>query len=584
MVGVGEGGGGSALATRIALYLSTIFLGAGLMSLPIQAAKIGGGLLFLMLMISGAISIFFYIRVATRLVGEDADSGGGEAIGRIVSLAGGGLWAPLLALSGVGIYVIGASYSYAGYGSGALLAIADEFDPGLDGAWPATVLGLVLAGLHFQLPERMVISRRLSVLMAIWSVGLGLIVLDGGDTYRTVMSLSTFVVGTLVIILSGARQAPARHEEARDADDEPTTLEAPHQTAVTGLLIQLVLMGVLLVIAFAVVAHGSRHFSWTSMLPDGPLGLSDFIKPIDTIAFALVGTGLVVMNSYRPMAEAAYRKKVVVRALVVVLSALSIWLLASTVIFGHTALADLDEEDLNTSVGMAVELAPNGGPAAVAMTVIGSLVTLIAVSGATCGFNSSLVSEAIGTVGAFRPGRGKLRKRSSEVVVAALVAASACAAGFATSSGNVLSSVIAVAGIAGGGVVLFILPMLAVGEDGKRKIWAVAAGLTGVVCAGFAYVVVHHEVHGVFLGIVMGVASLPAALTIPAAWGVARFVPAPPATVRPEGVRVYVTRQTPGAAQAPEHLIFPLLVNPDQAVFEQARAERKEGGDSTTTA
>lgn len=443
----------------IAQYLATLILGAGLFLLPLEAAHVGMVPVLLMLAVILWPCIKLYERVAALMVRRDHGSaGGGEALGRAVVEAGGGAAGTVLALIGITVYVTGAAIVYNRLGVPGLETLAalaaDERAMGVGMA--VALVGCI--ALMRTVPRRMVVARRLLWVTIVWGAGVAVIAVLGGDPIVTQgIALAVFAIGCVVVNRTAG--------PAEIAEQEPGSLTADHKSSIVGLRLQFVLMIVMALIAVAIVVMSSRlRLRWDAVWVADDFKLSHLLGPAAVVLFAHVGTGMSNVANYSAMGSSKFRRSVVRRSLWLVTAVLVAWLAPMVLLFGHEGLAQLVEDKTNSAMGITPLLASEAAAWANVLAILGSLATLIAVTNANAGFITSLSREIIGATVELRPQARRLP--SEDRLTLALVVLLTLAAGGAIASGDTLSPMLHIAGITGGGVLVFTLPLLA--EDRER--------------------------------------------------------------------------------------------------------------------
>ena len=524
----GTDGRGTPSPPSIALgiFLATLFLGAGVFNLPLEAQTVGLVPLLCMLAVVWLICLPLYLRVANLLgrPGQDVPSGGGDALGQAVAAAGARGAGSILAWLGVLVYVTCAALTYTTLGQESLEKLAQQVLRSSVG-WFA--LGVAVAApLAFLcvLPAKAVVWRRLARLSVVWAVGVALVALVNsvhpswsnnrghGNWLTVVAALITFVAGCIV-----ASRAASTDEATKQA---PGALEPGHKTAIVALKLQVGMMLVLVLVAlWAVLSHGGHGVSTSALWPSKGFRLSALAGPAGVVLFALCATGVINVAGYPGMAEARFRRSVVVRALIVVGVVLVAWMIPAVLFIGHTGLRQLSQANTNTAIGLA-RVAAHGSVAATVLAVGGALATLIAVTNANTGFVSSLARESIGAGKALRPTFPLPGERA--LTVAGMVLA-AIAAAANLGGGASLSALLRIGGIIGGGIIVIVLPVLAEHRPRRRPLCAVAAVAVAVGLGVWAMrVAVSSHVSALLTPVALIVAWLPAVATLFAALGVFR--------------------------------------------------------------
>ena len=228
-------------------------------------------------------------------------------------------------------------------------------------------------------------------------------------------------------------------------------------------------MGVLLIIVFLGAAAGAAIPFSSPTLWRMP-SFAEFVRVVGVLLFAQVGTGWNNFARYPAMWVPAFRRRVVDRAMWVVLAVQVGWLVPVLWIVPTASLRDADAAHSQSAAALA-EVARGALPAAVATTLalLAAVVVLLGVTSACAGFVESLATETSNTWLALagRPGPARLEQ--------AFLGVAAVGAAVLVVTGASVSAVLAVAGIAGGGIIIFVQPMLAGGHRRSQPGWRRAA-------------------------------------------------------------------------------------------------------------
>lgn len=226
------------------------------------------------------------------------------------------------------------------------------------------------------------------------------------------------------------------------------------------------------------------------------------------------------------MANSAYRRSAVRGALTVVTVALVAWLVPMSLVFGHGGLDQFDADKTNTAMGITT-VASDGSAWALALAVLGSFVTLIAVTNANAGFITSLSRETRGAILELRPAARRVPRENALTVT--LVGVLSAAAGGAIAAGDSLATMVYIAGFTGGGVIIFIAPLLAEhGDRAARVRWSIVASLVALACgAGVTHLALDGELSAAATAVMIAVGWSPLLPTVLAARGVIRHGAAP---------------------------------------------------------
>ena len=551
--GTAERRQGDALLRDLVMYLATLFLGASIFLMPIESAKIGMLPLVALLVVILPPCIWLYSRVATLSVSRDPSaSGSGDALGRSLVAAGAGRAGTLLSLIGIGVYVVAAAVTYNRLGVAGLETLSAEAT-----SHHAIIAGLVVAlGVALLLVKpvarRSPVAHRLLRVSIVWFAGaLLLVAVGGGKTVTTIIALLMFAGGCVVVAIT---------PDIADDGEGPETLTSGHRACVVGIWTQFALMlGLAALAIFVVATTPVSSFHWDVVWVAKDFSASALIGPIAMVLFAHVGTGSSNIAAYSAMSSGEFRRSAVRRALTVVTIALVAWLVPMAVLFGHAGLAQLDAGKTNTAMGVAT-LAANGSTWAVLLALLGSFVTLIAVTNANAGFITSLAREIKGATQEFRP---SIRRLPSEnVLTLSLVGLLSAAAGGAVAAGDSLTTMVYIAGFTGGGVIIFIAPLLAEHGDRAARIrWSVLAILIATACgAGVSYLAFTSELSTDAALVMTTVGWLPFLPTVFSARGVIGNGPAP--GTQPAGLPLPVRPNAPTGVSVTAMSTNPREVSP----------------------
>lgn len=504
-----------ALLRDLVMYLATLFLGASIFLMPIESARIGMLPLVALLVVILPPCIWLYSRVATLSVSRDPSaSGSGDALGRSLVAAGAGRAGTLLSLIGIGVYVVAAAITYNRLGVAGLETLSAEA-----ASHDAITAGLVVAlGVALLLVKpvarRSAVAHRLLRVSIVWFAGaLLLVAVGGGTTVTTIVALLMFAAGCVVV----ATTPDLAHDDA-----DTKTLAPGHSASVVGLWMQFILMIALAALAIVVVATApDSSFHWDVVWVADDFSASALVGPIAMVLFAHVGTGSSNIAAYSAMSSGDFRRAAVRLALTVVTIALVAWLIPMTFLFGHAGLAQLDTDKTNTAMGVAT-LATDGSTWAILLALLGSFVTLIAVTNANAGFITSLAREIKGATQELRPSVRRLPSENALTLI--LVAALSAAAGGAVAAGDSLATMVYIAGFTGGGVIIFVAPLLAEHGDRAARIrWSALAILIAIACgAGVSYLAFTSELSTGATIVMTTIGWLPFVPTVFAAIGVIR--------------------------------------------------------------
>jgi hypothetical protein len=450
--------GSDRFAGQLGRVASTLILGGGVFAMPLVAPLVGL-IPFIVVLITvwAVLKYVLYPRTADTLI--SAGSGGGDGLAAAVARSGGGRAGWLLCLNGVVVYVLGAAFGYATIGYEVLGSVMDTVGRSRALAhWLVIVgagLGVALWARPRVLAEWLLGPGRL---VSVWAIGLGLTALmpkasgPSALDWQGLGCLATFFAGVVLIGFQRARSTCGR---ARLPSSDLCQLEPGHRISLTAQTTQLVLMGVLLAAVCVGAAAGApipfgKPDLWR--MPSFP----EFVRVVGMLLFAQVGTGWNNFARYPGMWLPAFRRRVVDRAMWVVLAVQVGWLVPVLWIVPTANLRDADAAHSQSAAALA-ETAGAALPAAVAtfVALLAAAIVLLGVTSACAGFVESLATE---TSNAWLALAGRPGPRRLEQVFLGVAAGGAAVL---VVSGASISAVLAVAGIAGGGIIIFVQPMLA---------------------------------------------------------------------------------------------------------------------------
>lgn len=498
-------------AGQLGRVASTLILGGGVFAMPLVAPLVG--LVPFVAVLVGVwlvLKRLLYPRTADTLI--SAGGGGGDGLAAAVARSGGGRAGWLLGLNGVVVYVLGAAFGYATIGHTALEAIVDTVGSGVVPEWLVMAgvgLGIVAWRVPQSLPEWLLGP---GTLMAVWAVGLGLTAClpeassPSALDWQSLGCLATFFAGVVLIGFQRGRSA-SRH--ARPPVADPCRLERGHWISFTAQRTQLVLMGVLLA-AVLVGAAAGAHVPFSCPTLWRMPSMTEFVRVVGVLLFAQVGTGWNNFARYPAMWVPAFRRRVVDRAMWVVLAVQVGWLVPVLWMVPTASLRNADATHSQSAAALAdVARATLPSFVATALALVAAAVVLLGVTSACAGFVESLATETSNTWLALtgRPARARLEQL--------FLAAAAAGAAVLLVTGASISAVLAVAGIAGGGIIIFVQPMLAGVHRPSQPGWRRVAVLAAAALTLLATVdVMLERVPRLWAGIALLIAVLPLALTL----------------------------------------------------------------------
>ena len=493
-------------AAQLGLYCATFILGAGVYTMPAEAARVGLAIPLVGLLVSWPLISRLYQRVVDQVQSSGSVLDG--TLGAALEHIGGGTAGRVLGLAGQMTYVLPSAAAYIAFGTGALVALGpDGRSPGAFVAWALSAV--LLFALERSLDSGPLVGRLLRQ-TAVWCAGIS--ASAALPAVALPISILTFVAGVLV--------TTGRSDDPDTSATSSEGLLPSHRTSVAGLGLQVGLMAMLalaLAVAIAFFGHELQGLNW---LPQR-LVWSDVLTTFGVLLFALVGTGQTCLGVYDRMADPDFRRRVVVWSLRMVLGLEITWLVVVTLTVPGDMLLALDAELLTSVSGVSEVVGMTGVPwLTSSVELMTQLALLIAVSSAASGFLEGLAQESRsmwihrGHAGREAPAVHTLKH--SYLALAALLAVGSMAVGL---SGSAL---LRVAGIVGGGIIVLIVPVLAEPRVERRlKQATIAVALAAGLSLWGGWVALASTGDP---GIVRGLATVVSVLPLPLAISVRRSI------------------------------------------------------------
>lgn len=437
----------------LALYASTLVLGAGVFVMPAEAERSGVAVTAVVLGIIWFLSRRSYRRQMVVL--GDPARGGVAALGEAMAAAGAGPAGHRLALVGVAAYVVPATIGYATIGAKAIDTLASLLHGHPLGGTVLAAAGTwvaVTGADHLDNP----LVGRLARQLGTWSAGIAIASYLTG-TPRLAASLTVFTLGAW----------QAANVKATSTERGPRELEQGHLTSIAALGLQTVLMAVLATAAaWTVIVSPDTTFQTPRLI--GDIDAKSMLVTIGVLAFALVGTGWTSMHRYRSMADPGFRRKAADASMIIVGLFQLTWMAIILVTISGTDLLGLDNADDTSAQGIADLVSTNNMPGWITGTIalIAAAVVGVGVTGAANGFSESLALETCHTL---RRREHDLRFAQPHLIKRAIVAATAILAGIFQTLDINASSVLAIGGLAGGSTLIFILGAIATGPHHRTR-------------------------------------------------------------------------------------------------------------------
>ncbi|MCI0396941.1 MAG: hypothetical protein L0322_18650 [Chloroflexi bacterium] len=506
-----------------ALYCASIIIGAGVLTMPLTGRLLGFGLLLVITVLIGLWQMVIYRRMAhstfvnaARQASEQVaalQNGPGDNPGhqvasqawredmterlmlaeiqkgaalfdQIVRRTGIG-WAGLVTLFlGTFLYVFIADIGYILIGSRSLNAVAaalDEQTPLL----PPLLLpaGAAMLGAGLALPKffHLATARRGAVqkilaMAGCWGIGIGALALlpDGGR--ENILGSLLFLIAIVAVMFVG--------NAAKDDGPRRAGLKAQHRVNVVVMVVELALLAVTALLVLGLFAGNglTEPFFTVAMGAFDGTQMPHWARIIGVVLFAYVGTGIFNLASYPHLFQGNAGRhsaprfgQVVVLGTVIPMVVYLGWTVVAALTLSPAELALGDANNQPTHILIADKAKEIGPAIAWIITLTGYLFALMAVTSACNGFTESLA----GRIEIALDGSSFWQRRRFDLRPVILAAAAAVALArdiFATPID--ITSILAIAGSAGGGLLIFILPLFFPYPADRRtraRYWEIAA-------------------------------------------------------------------------------------------------------------
>ncbi len=515
-----------------ALYLSSIEIGAGVLSMPLTAGALGFLPLLVVTVLVGGVFVLVYYRMADtifRLVQVETDehlvalgpalklagvSPSGElreklrpGVRAVVLERGSAVFDALIRRVGLGRaglatlflgtlwYVFFADVGYIVTGKESLNAVAGMLRPLPWAPLVANLSGVGLLACSLALPlllrsdtgGRGAVQKFLAM-GGSWLIGLGVLALLDGSTVAVGGATWGSLVGTALFLAAiGAAMFVGRPSAGEGRDG--SGLSAQHRVNVLVLLVEFGLLfaaGGAVLVSFA--AHGLledfRAFGAGWLPPERP---AEWSAMLNVVIFAYVGTGIFNICRYPELFESDPGQSQRPRFIRVAVLGTAIpmvvylgWTLVTSFVLTPGELVDADIARRATHIAIAAKAGRAIPEVLWLVTVLTFLFALMAVTSACVGFTESLsdrISLALRDLDGRREWPADWRL---PILAGAALAAVAIDAFSALVNLNVL---LAFAGGAGGGLLFLVLPLFLPAHPAPRPVryWQVAAAVLLVV-------------------------------------------------------------------------------------------------------
>jgi hypothetical protein len=440
----------------LALYASTLVLGLGVLTLPAEGARSGVLITVGLLAVMWVLSRRAYRRIVT-LLSNPLTGRGGDALGDAMDAAGAGSAGHRLALVGVAAYVVPATIGYATIGAQAIDKLAVLIRGHHMVGTVLTAAGVWAASSGARRLDGSPLAGRLARQLGTWTAGVAITSYMQG-AWRLGAALAVFTVG--------AWQAASCRPGLNSKQGRAGELEQGHLTSIAALGLQAALMFLLAAAAVWTLATSPAGLQLPAMV--GHMSLRSLLVTTGVVAFSLVGTGWVNLHCYSAMAGASFRKRAADASMVLVGLFQAAWLAVALLAVPGQHLIALDQAHATSAQGISDLVAANGMPGwlAGATALTAAAVVGIAATGAANGFSESLALEVRHVLLRRRRGGRGLPVTGTK---RAIVALAALVAGVVQVCNISASSVLAIGGLAGGSVLVWIMGAIAESDEKRLR-------------------------------------------------------------------------------------------------------------------
>jgi amino acid permease len=538
------------LDIKLALYCSSIIIGAGLLTLALAAAWVGLLPLLIAIVLIGAYMAFVYRlltenlyaylrRVARRkldalaAVAHNARGGniahGGlrlseaDVLKAEISKPGARPMSGFARNSGLGkaawtalvlgmlFYVLPADVSYVTYGSKSLNSIAKFISIGGPAPFAVSaVLGAAAVAVAWnfeQLLARSIPARgtlkKVTMMFGVWCLGvsalgvaqwLGLLGPAGyEDTAASLLGVMLFTGAVIAGMVT-------KEDNTQSAEREITDY---HRVNIIMATVEMALLIITVGVAWWIAARNGMVAFEIGFAPGAFMpslaAAGTWARMIGLVIFAFVGTGLFNLCVYPTLFDNSGGKhsprltRVVILGTFIPMIVYLVWTVTSTAVLTPSELATLDAKQEYTTIGMRDKFAVLDPTGAWLIMISGYFVALLAVTSACNGFTESLadtLSEVLDEAASAEEqasGRQKIRGRLASwfnsspenlrLRFAVLFAAVGIAILVSLVGSIDISGLLSVAGNAGGGVLILMLPYFLPPPGRPQSTWTkVVAG------------------------------------------------------------------------------------------------------------
>ncbi len=512
---------------KLSLYCASMLIGAALLTMPLRGARLGFGPLLAAIILLGLWTIYLNRRITESLYAylkrksrrqarimaagaHDRRGGNGripsslneqDLLAEEVRQRGSHQWVEQVRAAGYGtagrwcillgtfLFVFFADIGYLILGSRSLFAIAAFVNQVAPHSFVLLAgCGLFAMACSIKL-ERLFtrpfllrgILKKVSMMFGAWLIGIAVIGLarqagligDSGAlaNWAALLGLMLFTSAVLAGLYTQAGESSTtRRNELSDQ----------HTVNVTVICFEIVLLLATIGITLLTVAQHAIQISFEVLSPGAFTlpALGDWASMVGLVIFAYVSTGLFNLCSYPSLFESRAGQRwsrltrVVALGTLIAMLVYLAWSLTSAVALSPETLIQLDAAKEYTTIGIARTLAGIDLTSALLITLFGYSLALLAVTSACNGFTESLadqISVFLQDEGLHNGLTGDPENLHLRLLI--LVAALLTAFGIDRLIQINISTILAVAGIAGGGLLILVLPFFLPAPGQQKTSW-----------------------------------------------------------------------------------------------------------------
>lgn len=521
---------------QFALYCASIIVGAGVLTMPLTGRLLGFVPLLIVTILVALLLMVIYRRLAhtlfvhvaevasakanevkeplkrgagihTDLSGWDAFINpriimtevqkGPELLNEVVDRTGVGSAGHATLLVGLFFYVFFADIGYIIIGNRSLNAVAATLKGNIGyGSFVAPGLGVALVVVALALPllmrrpsARRGASQKFLMMAGWWCLAIGVLINTdssglflGGATLGDILGSALF----LGAILAAMRTGTDTIQETRHQDG----LNAQHRVNVVVMIIELIFLAItgVLIVGLFFRSGMIEKFHAFALDRSSFSDWSAWSRVIGVVLFSYVGTGIFNLCSYPELFEenSGARGKLHFRYVVVLGTLIPLvlylgWTVVTALVLSPQEMAAADAINEPTHIVIARKAVQISQEGAWIITITGYLFALMAVTSACNGFTESLADGI--SIAIRRSSQRHDEGRDFRPVILVLAALVALARDVFPASVDI-SAILSIAGIAGGGLLILILPFFfpyPLNRRTRARYWEIAVVLVMAV-------------------------------------------------------------------------------------------------------